>query len=691
MEFPGEEVLLELFHRSKTELSCMENPHTFIRQLRDYRLIPEEFYKKVNRKRNKKTLKNDLYDILDWMERKRSQDIKVFWRCVFKEAIVNEYPTLQQLRKSLNDGSSYLDETDARKRKEPSENENVEERQEIQVSSMKKKQKNNNVNREEEEPSQSCRSSRTSSKGQEETTARKRKPLEKEGLERREEIQVSKKKKQNNYTLYREEEQPSQSSASPMNSPFIWIEEEETDVRITKEPSKDENVESSEEITASKKKKKHKIKDNKSEEEVPSSSKKTKLRFSSPIKGKGNDIWTWPLYKYSLPVTCGNMTGTLNRDRLRKGKPSILVNKEWITPNEFQRRGGKASYKNWKMSIRCVDTPLAKLLETGHLQTASVRGRGNKVQKSLFATDKSTDTDSEHEILSDEEAEVQEEGPSSSNDSNSDRSVFNVTCGELAGKLHRKRFATGNCGLSIRTNSCWMTPADFVKEALDGEDASWKKELILEGRSLDVVLNEKVLQLHSLLCNCKLCKPTDGDLDEQKNDDECCVCKSEGDLVVCDSCPRSFHPNCHLPHIDNNILSDNKTWKCTFCIFSAFKEWRYSDELESSTVLSKQISKHMLECHYLLLYLFSLDDEQFFATNPCGYLKDYTSVVKTPMWLCKIEEKLQKNEYCLISDFVSDVELLFSNCVLYNKNNPHFFSMGARLKQLFDEEFKSAF
>nr|XP_061804994.1 nuclear body protein SP140-like protein [Nerophis lumbriciformis] len=624
MEFPGEEVLLELFHRSKTELSCMENPHTFIRQLRDYRLIPEEFYKKVNRKRNKKTLKNDLYDILDWMERKRSQDIKVFWRCVFKEAIVNEYPTLQQLRKSLNDGMSHFF----------------------------------NV------------------KGQEETTARKRKPLEKEGLERREEIQVSKKKKQNNYTLYREEEQPSQSSASPMNSPFIWIEEEETDVRITKEPSKDENVESSEEITASKKKKKHKIKDNKSEEEVPSSSKKTKLRFSSPIKGKGNDIWTWPLYKYSLPVTCGNMTGTLNRDRLRKGKPSILVNKEWITPNEFQRRGGKASYKNWKMSIRCVDTPLAKLLE---------------VQKSLFATDKSTDTDSEHEILSDEEAEVQEEGPSSSNDSNSDRSVFNVTCGELAGKLHRKRFATGNCGLSIRTNSCWMTPADFVKEALDGEDASWKKELILEGRSLDVVLNEKVLQLHSLLCNCKLCKPTDGDLDEQKNDDECCVCKSEGDLVVCDSCPRSFHPNCHLPHIDNNILSDNKTWKCTFCIFSAFKEWRYSDELESSTVLSKQISKHMLECHYLLLYLFSLDDEQFFATNPCGYLKDYTSVVKTPMWLCKIEEKLQKNEYCLISDFVSDVELLFSNCVLYNKNNPHFFSMGARLKQLFDEEFKSAF
>lgn len=40
--------------------------------------------------------------------------------------------------------------------------------------------------------------------------------------------------------------------------------------------------------------------------------------------------------------------------------------------------------------------------------------------------------------------------------------------------------------------------------------------------------------------------------EDQRNDDECWVCKSKGDyFVLCDKCPRSFHLKCHLPHMED--------------------------------------------------------------------------------------------------------------------------------------------
>lgn len=84
---------------------------------------------------------------------------------------------------------------------------------------------------------------------------------------------------------------------------------------------------------------------------------------------------------------------------------------------------------------------------------------------------------------------------------------------------------------------------------------------------------------HSLMCNCMQCKPDAEQLvsvfvhsslpclsndhskhvlhpqENQRNDDECWVCKSgrEDLLVICDECPRSFHQKCHLPHIGDAI------------------------------------------------------------------------------------------------------------------------------------------
>ncbi|TNN23574.1 hypothetical protein EYF80_066304 [Liparis tanakae] len=45
MDWLNHEELLRFFSRCKTEMSCMEKPHTFLCQLRDYELVPEDRYK----------------------------------------------------------------------------------------------------------------------------------------------------------------------------------------------------------------------------------------------------------------------------------------------------------------------------------------------------------------------------------------------------------------------------------------------------------------------------------------------------------------------------------------------------------------------------------------------------------------------------------------------------------------------
>ncbi|XP_010783796.1 uncharacterized protein [Notothenia coriiceps] len=67
----------------------------------------------------------------------------------------------------------------------------------------------------------------------------------------------------------------------------------------------------------------------------------------------------------------------------------------------------------------------------------------------------------------------------------------------------------------------------------------------------------KILRIHKVRCDCKLCKPGSKDLDDEKNDDECFICKTEeeeDEFVMCDTCPRSFHKKCHLPHVEDNII-----------------------------------------------------------------------------------------------------------------------------------------
>lgn len=264
MDWLRDNQLLQFFRRNKTEMSCMENPQTFLRQLRDHDLLLDKTYEKVIRMQSIKKIKNGLYEILDRLESKQPQDIRAFWTCVFKETILNEYPTLRLLRNDLMNGTFQSDikrseraeteEADEGKRKDVSEDEEEAEKQE---SSVKKKRKLKNRD-----------------------------------------------------VCDEEEEQPGPSS------------------RVT--PRK----------------------------------RPEKIHFSSPLKkGEKNDIWNWDIYKSQLPVTCGEKEGMLRRKRLADGEKCIAVGRQWFSPGEFESFAGKDSSKNWKMTIKCLDTTLGKLIQ----------------------------------------------------------------------------------------------------------------------------------------------------------------------------------------------------------------------------------------------------------------------------------------------------------------------------------------
>ncbi|KAL2078767.1 hypothetical protein ACEWY4_026452 [Coilia grayii] len=664
LDFLTEDELLRFFHRKKTEMSCIDQPHTFLTQLRDYDLVSEKLYERVVRSRTKEQKKRGVYEVLDSLERKRPTCVKSFWLCVFTDHILQQYPALRLLRNSLMDGSyaanegpAEMDGTGAGRGVEGGEDE-------LEGKKVKMKMKMKVKGRQKRKR----KGSSPSKRGEEEE-------------EEEEEDQAG----------------PSQGTAS---------------VKRRKTP---------------------------------------KPTYCSPLrKGGREEVWNWPMYKTQIPVTCGDKKGFLHRQKLAKGEPCILHLEQWYSPGEFERLGGRERSKNWKTSIRCRDTPLLKLIQENHLtspphkrkekearevQTDPAHAK-KKMRRALFPSspiicsgdeDSSSNQDgerSEEEQREEEEeeeggeeeeeggeergieggeerriegGEEEEEGGIEGNSSHDgvdvDSSMFEgtalpVQCGPLIGILQKDRFASGSIGKCIRTEERWLTPTEFIRLNSDLRDGLWRRDITCRGQPLSHLLQRKILQPHSLLCMCRMCSHTEADMEEQRNDDHCFICGERGELLCCDGCPRSFHTNCHLP-TDQPDPPDGE-WLCTFCIWKHSQEWRYNDHMTLRQVQDSRISDNTLQCQYLLLFLFNADEQRIFTTDPRPSVSDYSSVIPRPMWLQKVRENLQLR-YRHVGEFLADIRLIFSNCAVFNRNNPEIREIGCQLRDSFEREFRSTF
>lgn len=613
LDFITNAELLLFLHRKKTEISCVEQPHALFTQLRDHDLMTEELFQKVKgmRSREQKLTQKRIYEVLDRLEKEKSQCMHQFWRCVFEDHILQLYPTLRLLRNSLLDGTFkfYENSTDVETQAEKSEGEEE--------------------------------------KGKERKRTRKRNKDDRNS---------------------EDSDGPGPSSAST--------------------PAK----------------------------------KNKKPLFSSPVKkGEKTEIWKFPFYKTQLPVECGDKNGTLYRDKLAKGEKCILSNTQWFTPSGFEKFAGKERCKNWKVSIRCRNTPLKKLIEEKHLQPPPMERRKRKCapkvlclssMKELFPviSSESSSTDSESSAASDEKSDDEdfqeqehkgggaefrgrvEDEEEEEEDEMTDLSVFQapslpVTCVSLTGTLYKVRFASGSRGKCIRTEESWFTPEEFVREEPTLTDGHWKKDILCHGKTLNFLNKKEILRIHSLLCECVKCSVEPEDLMAQKNDDECYTCHTGGDLVCCDECPRAFHSHCHLPAVDGDSSGE---WICTFCVFRNSQQWRDSSSMTEQEALNTPVSQYILHCHYLLLHMYKEDTQKVFVKNPYQTVSRYSQFISQPMWLDKIKLNMESDKYQTVGEFISDFQLIFRNCSTFNRDN-EFGQMGARLKKMFEKEFQKIF
>ncbi|XP_067220549.1 uncharacterized protein [Chanodichthys erythropterus] len=174
----------------------------------------------------------------------------------------------------------------------------------------------------------------------------------------------------------------------------------------------------------------------------------------------------------------------------------------------------------------------------------------------------------------------------------------------------------------------------------------------------------------------------------QTNDDVCYVCHSGGDLVCCDECPRAFHSHCHLPAVDEDSPGE---WICTFCVLRTSQQWRDSSSMTEQEAFNAPVSQYRSHCHYLLLCVYKEDTQRvFFLEDPRKTVSRYSQFFSQPMWLDRIKLKLESDEYQTVGAFVSDFQLIFSNCSTFNKDNK-FGKMRASLKEMFEKEFQKIF
>ncbi|KAG7395016.1 hypothetical protein PHYBOEH_004381 [Phytophthora boehmeriae] len=175
------------------------------------------------------------------------------------------------------------------------------------------------------------------------------------------------------------------------------------------------------------------------------------------------------------------------------------------------------------------------------------------------------------------------------------------------------------------------------------------------------------------------------------NLDFCEVCQAAGDLVCCDKCPRSFHLACL--HMKESDLPEGD-WQCDECKKpSRFEGYSRAVAAEQS-LLDK--------CLKIVACLKSHPFAKPFL-SPVENVPMYTRVVKQPMDLSKIEEKLKTGAYIMdteasvagvkalnVERFANDIRLMWSNCKLFNDDGSGITRAADQLSRGFERLFRES-
>ncbi|XP_027693835.1 nuclear body protein SP140-like protein isoform X1 [Vombatus ursinus] len=424
-----------------------------------------------------------------------------------------------------------------------------------------------------------------------------------------------------------------------------------------------------------------------------------------------------------LPVTCGKAKGTLHKEKMKNGSSEKCIEKadgSWLTLREFEIEGGREPTKNWKMSIRCGGQTLHYLIQKKFLPCPPRRyGRSKKVfpvgqTRRLQKVQKRTPecqtppARNASQLQPKRRFFPRKKVPGKTRwrwsqlpgrrqvVSLADRPKYraqlqarewiHVACRMGIGRLYKNRFASVYKGKCILTEAGWYTPLEFLAKDPEIDITTWTHSIRSGGLTLQTLIENDILKPHTSDCSCVICNEEDP---FPENNDECFICMDVGELFCCDSCPKSFHRDCHIP----SVSTESAEWNCTFCIIRKNKEKegpennRCQQEFE---VLKKRVyPEQQLKCEFLLMRMYCCSESFLFTKDPCRY-KEYSQRVREPMWLDQVKERLSDETYNTVEGFVLDMRLIFYNCKKFNKDN-QFGHLGAKLEAKFERDFKEVF
>lgn len=105
-----------------------------------------------------------------------------------------------------------------------------------------------------------------------------------------------------------------------------------------------------------------------------------------------------------------------------------------------------------------------------------------------------------------------------------------------------------------------------------------------------------------------------------------------------------------------------------------------------------ELSKEIQKCDAILTELWAQDESYPFA-RPVDKRQspDYYRVIKNPIDLSVIKEKLHSLQYTSAVDFVKDFRLMITNCRTYNQPNTYVYTAGEELENIFNRLLKENF
>eukprot|EP01040_Poterioochromonas_malhamensis_P005582 gene5582-5999_t len=70
-------------------------------------------------------------------------------------------------------------------------------------------------------------------------------------------------------------------------------------------------------------------------------------------------------------------------------------------------------------------------------------------------------------------------------------------------------------------------------------------------------------------------------------------------------------------------------------------------------------------------------------------LLDYPEVVKNPMDLGTVKSKMESNQYTTVEEVATDVRLVWSNCMLYNRDGSEFYHLADKFSRGFEGAYRA--